>query len=420
MADTTATTTETASADSSHPSEFSQPVGKGDSAVFDKFFGEESELWDKEGKVKEGKQKKDSSESRSSSSKTTSKEKSPESEGASSRSKTERTSDKKSKDDSATSDAKNSSTPSKKDSDKSESKSEKPAKVDTKSESKESETETPDPKKTYQEAKKAEDRRTQRRLYKKAMEQAFGEVPEEFDDRKWAAAREKREKDTADLTKREESLKTRLNTSVQRLTPAIGVMKKLMAAGFVHVDQKTGTVSNSLDAAALEQSVEVMKALREIQNGDFTVLGTLIEKAAGVERDEAMRRYVKGVKVSPEGRASRQAAEQARQQAEAANARIAALERQLQDKDRGLTEQQKQQQAQERTRAAHNEWLGRITEELGDHPVLKLENGAARVLKVLKKTAHPTLRSPTKTFEEAADIIVESERRRLKAARDIL
>lgn len=421
MADTTATTTETTSGDTSHPSEFSQPVGVNDGDVFDKFFGEDSDLWDKNGKLKEGSSPKlkketstsaDSKRGSDSEKKRADSKKEPEPK-ADKKTDASRESESRERSSKKEASSKEESTDSSRDTGQSKQKESKSQKTDD-------ESEATDPKKTYAEAKAATDRRTQRRLYKKAMEQAFGEVPEEFDDRKWAAAREKREKDTSELAKREESLKTRLNTSVQRLTPAITVMKKLMGAGFAHVDPKTNTVTNNVQAHAIDQAIEVMKALREIENGDFTVLGDIIAKASGVDRDEAMRRYVKGVKVSPEGRASRQAAEQARQKAEAAEARIAALERQLQDKDRGLTEQQKQAQAQERARAAHNDWLGRITEELGDHPVLKLENGAARVLRYLKKTAHPTLRSPTKTFEEAADIIVESERRRLKAARDLL
>jgi hypothetical protein len=259
----------------------------------------------------------------------------------------------------------------------------------------------------YDAAKKADDPKEARKLYKRAMKEAFGEVPAEFDDSQYAAVRRERKAAKAALDAQASKNEGRIKEAAEKLRPAIYVMRQLEGAG----------IHDKLTVPMVERAVSVMKALRSIEDGDYTQLAEVVSRAAGVDHDEAMKRFVRGVKVSPEGKAARQAAEQAQREAQALKERLAAMERQLQERDSQQTEAQKKAEREKQVAEHRQSYLEQIETDLEGHPVLKLPRGRERVLAYLIRTADPKLRAPTLSFEQAANRIVAAEKRRLQEAR---
>lgn len=404
--------TETATSTPSEPngSEFARPVGKDDDATFQKFFGKDSKHFDDGGKTKEAKkastrdstwnEKDEKAAAKAKESEKKPEKKAPKPEASSKSGSTSKDPD--SKPDTKAAEAGS----------KPEKRKEEPSSKD--------DADSLDAKTLLKQAKEEPDRRKARALYRKAMETGLGEVPEEFSPARWEAGRRMREKETEKIEKRRREVDGQLNQGVQKLTPAINVMKRLQAAGFVHIDKASGTVTNNLDSGRVDQAIEVMKALRELEDGDFTTLGRIVEKATGKSSEEAMKLFVRGVKASPEGRAARAAAEQAQARTQALEQQLAQLKQSLeQERTQNLTKAQQAEQRQqaERKRA---DYLEHINTELEGHEVLLLPNGSKRVLQLLMKTRHPTLKSPTLTFDQAADRIVNYERRRLAESRSAL
>lgn len=242
----------------------------------------------------------------------------------------------------------------------------------------------------FEKAEKTKDLKEARKLYKQAMKAAFGKVPDEFNDARFATARQAEAKRSEDAAKREADIDTKSanlekNASdwVAKLTPAVSLHKRLIA-------------------------------IRD--NGDWPALGQWIADVTEKAPDEALRLFTRGIKEGPETRAARAAQESAKQAEKAANDRIAALERKLEEKDKTKEEQARQ----ERIAAKRASYLENLTTELAEHPVAKLPNGFKRVMAYIIKTADPKLKAPTKSPEQAADFIVASERRRVKAARHLL
>lgn len=253
-------------------------------------------------------------------------------------------------------------------------------------------TEEPSPKakELFAKAKAAKDTKEARKLYKQAMKAAFGEVPDEFNDARFASARDSDRKrseaiearDTAAAT-REANLERNANDWVAKLTPAMAVHKRL-------------------------------QTIRD--EGNFPALGEWIAEVLGKPVDEAMRLFTRGVKEGPEARSAREAIAASKASEQAAMARIAKLEESLAAKEASKEEQARQ----ERIAAKRGAYTEELTTQLADHPVSSLPGGIKRVLAFLIKTADVKLKAPTKTPEQAADFIVASERRRLKAARHLL
>ncbi len=262
----------------------------------------------------------------------------------------------------------------------------------------------------FEQAKKTEDRREARKLYKRAMTEAFGEVPEEFDDHKYAAVRTERAAAKAALDEQGKKNEGRINEAVEKLKPAIYVMRQLEGSG----------LADKLTVPMVERAVSVLKALRSLEDGDFTQLAEVVSRAAGVDHDEAMKRFVRGVKVSPEGRAARQAAEQAQRDNQTLRQEMDQLRKQLTERDTAQTEAQKTA-AHEQAVAEHRaRYIEDIESELDGHAVMKLPRGAERVLAYLIRTANPQTKSPRYSFEEAANRIVAAEKKRLQGARHLL
>lgn len=262
----------------------------------------------------------------------------------------------------------------------------------------------------YEQAKKSEDRREARKLYKRAMVEAFGEVPPEFDDKRYAAVRTERAAKEAAIKAQAEKNEGRIREAAERLKPAIFVMRKLEDA----------KLADKITVPMVEKALHVMQALKSIEDGDFTQLAEVVSRAAGVDHDEAMKRFVRGTKVSPEGKAARQAAEAAQREAAETKAQLAELQRRLQERESTQTEAQKraeQQKAQAENRAR---WLDDIQSDLDGHPVLQLRRGAERVLSYLIRTANKQTKTPRYSFEEAADRIVRAEKERLASSRHLL
>lgn len=262
----------------------------------------------------------------------------------------------------------------------------------------------------YAQAKKTEDRREARKLYKRAMVEAFGEVPEEFDDKRYAAVRTERAAAKATLDKQRETNEGRIREAADKLKPAIYVMRSLEGA----------KLADKLTVPMVEKAIHVMRALRSIEDGDYTQLAEVVSRAAGVDHDEAMKRFVKGVKMSPEGKAARQAAEDARREAAETRSQLQQLQKQLQERDNTQTEAQKKQQHTERVQAQHQVLLEDIQTELDGHAVLGLPKGAERVKAYLIRTADPKLKAFKYSYAQVADKIVAGERRRLRDSRHLL
>jgi len=257
--------------------------------------------------------------------------------------------------------------------------------------------------KLYEQAKAAEDRTEARRLYKKAMKEAFGEVPPEFDDSQYGAVRKKWTERNQELDAKARKNEERINEAVTVLKPAATVMQKLKDAGL-----------GQLTMPMVERAVHVMQALRSVEDGDFTQLAEVVSRATGKSHDEAMKLFVRGVKISPEGRAARNEAEQARREAAAAREQVETLRRELAAKAEAEKTQQTEAEKQQAVEQRRAEYLEEIESELDGHPVLKLPRGKERVLAYLIKTADKTLKAPKYTFEQAADRIVAHEKRRLQ------
>jgi len=258
----------------------------------------------------------------------------------------------------------------------------------------------------YAEAKKAEEPKEARRLYMRAMKEAFGEIPEEFNDTRYAAVRRERKTAHAELDAKAQKNEQRIHEAAEKLKPAIYVMRQLEGAG----------VADKLTVPLVERAITVVRALKDLENGDYTQLAAVISKATGVDPDEAMKRFVRGVKVSPEGRAARAAAEQAQQRAAAAEQRMAELERRLAERDTAQTEAQKRAEHERRVTETRAAYVESIESELEGHPVLKLKNGSQRVMRYIIRTADKTLKAPRFSFAQAADRIVRAERARAAQA----
>lgn len=239
----------------------------------------------------------------------------------------------------------------------------------------------------FEKAEKSKNPVEARRLYKQAMREAFGKVPEAFNDARYAAARQADRAREAEHAKKDAELEekaTNVETSAKKW-----------------VEQ-------------LRPAYHVMDALRKVANGDWGALGDVIERAApGVTRDEAIKRFVKGIKETPEQVHARRNSQRQQQVESDALRRVAELEKKLEEKDKAKENEARRARAAAKREAYQSE----LTEELADHPVSKLPGGVVRVLKLLVKTADPKLRTPTKTPEQAADIIYALEKRRLKALR---
>ncbi len=394
-------------------SEFSKPTGVNDEALWEKHFGKGSKEPEKSSKSRESRS---SSETRSDGDGGGSRAgKDPERKrGESSKSTTDESkpsSDKRPKDSSEREPSKpkeSKSKDDKTDSSKAETKA-KTEKADKDSEDPPADPEAPSKKARdlYDAAKKADDPKEARKLYKRAMKEAFGEVPAEFDDSQYAAVRRERRAAKAALDAQAQKNEGRIREAAEKLKPAIYVMRQLERAG----------IDDKLTVPMVERAVHVLRALRSIEDGDYTQLAEVISRAAGVDHDEAMKRFVRGVKVSPEGKAARQAAEQAQREAQALKERLAAMERQLQERDSQQTEAQKKAERERQVAEHRQNYLDQIETDLEGHPVLKLPRGRERVLAYLIRTADPKLRAPTLSFEQAANRIVAAEKRRLQEAR---
>jgi hypothetical protein len=393
-------------------SEFSKPTGVNDEALWEKHFGKGAKEPEKPAASKRG-QDKDSKKEATGSSES---RETPAKERKSSAEKSERESKASSKSGSEKSEPSTKQSDERKPPESSSSKDTKSkpsaeSKTDKDSEKGDAPADPEAPSKKardlYDAAKKADDPKEARKLYKRAMKEAFGEVPAEFDDSQYAAVRRERKAAKAALDAQAQKNEGRIKEAAEKLRPAIYVMRQLEGAG----------IHDKLTVPMVERAVSVMKALRSIEDGDYTQLAEVVSRAAGVDHDEAMKRFVRGVKVSPEGKAARQAAEQAQREAQALKERLAAMERQLQERDSQQTEAQKKAERERQVAEHRQSYLEQIETDLEGHPVLKLPRGRERVLAYLIRTADPKLRAPTLSFEQAANRIVAAEKRRLQEAR---
>lgn len=402
-------------------SEFSKPTGVNDEALWEKHFGKGSKEPEKP-RDKSSTKSPESSGKRSDKSDSDGSRKTKSDEKPSSGARSTKASEESSKRTDAS--TKNSREPNsekeaskpkeskskddKADSSKAESKA-KTEKADKDSEKDDADPEAPSKKARdlYEAAKKADDPKEARKLYKRAMKEAFGEVPAEFDDSQYAAVRRERKAARAALDAQAQKNEGRIKEAAEKLKPAIYVMRQLEGAG----------VGDKLTVPMVERAVSVMKALRSIEDGDYTQLAEVVSRAAGVDHDEAMKRFVRGVKVSPEGKAARQAAEAAEKRAAETERQLAELRRQLQERDSQQTEAQKKAERERQVAEHRQNYLDQIETDLEGHPALRLPRGRERVLAQLIRTRDPRLKAPTMSFEKAANIVVANERRRLKEAR---
>lgn len=386
MADETATPA-TETSEGSRGSEFSKPTGAGDEALWAKHFGKDAQ---------EPKSKSPSAKSKS--------EKSSDGE-RSSKGDAEARSEATTKTSRESTSGKEQSTP--KDT-KSPKKDDASEATGQKTADKELDPEAPSrkAKDLFQQAKKTEDRKEARKLYKRALVEAFGEVPEEFDDKRYVAVRTERAAAQKVIDEKAKKVEDRITEARTKLQPAIYVMRQLEGSG----------LADKLSVPFVERAVHVMKALQSLEGGDFTQLAEVVARASGVDHDEAMKRFVRGVKVSPEGKAARAAAEEARREAAETRAQLVALQKQLQERDTTQTQAQTKAEQQRKAEAHRAQYLDDMTAELDGHPVLQLPNGAKRVLAYLIRTATPN-KTARYSFEEAANRVVAHEKKRLEGAR---
>ncbi len=263
--------------------------------------------------------------------------------------------------------------------------------------------------KLYAEAEAAEDPAEARRLYKSAMREAFGKLPPEFDDRNYGAIRQERRKAKDELAAVAKKNEDRIAEAVRVLEPSSQVMRKLQAG-----------LGEKLTWPIVDRAIDTMKALRDIENGDFTALSEIVSRASGKPHDEAMKLFVRGVKMSPDGRAARQLAETAQRETQEVKQQLQALQRQLAEKAEADKVQQTESQRQAQVTEHREHYLDQIESDLDGHPVLKLPRGKERVLAYLIKTADKTLKAPKYSFEQAADRIVAHEKKRLRELKGAL
>jgi hypothetical protein len=392
-----------------HGSEFSKPAGAKDAEVWDKHFGKEAKGKPKDSSGKSEKSAGGKEKTTSGSRSEKASDESTKRTESSTKPSNERTSD---KEPSKPKDTKSDKTADKTEpSPKDKTKTEK-AEPDGKDTDKDTDPEAPHKKAKdlYEQAKKTEDRREARKLYKRAMTEAFGEVPAEFDDRRYAAVRQERQAAKAALDAQGQKNEGRIREAAEKLKPAIYVMRQLEGSG----------LGDKLTVPMVERAVHVMRALKSLEDGDYTQLAEVVSRAAGVDHDEAMKRFVRGVKVSPEGRAARVAAAEAERRATETERQLAVLRQQLSDKDTASSAAQKKQEHDRQVQESRAVYLDNIESELDGHAVLDLPRGKERVLAYLIKTAHPTLKTPRFSFEEAANRVVAHERKRVQGARHLL
>lgn len=425
MPDTPTATTESASSgesQSAYESEFSHPVGSEDGARWDKYFGKDAP-WPKEGEDRgRGKADREKPKGEKESSKTESRGTSKDSE-RSSKSATEKPkSDSK---ETSKSKSESSEKSSAKSSDAKEREPSSPSKEGKpkSSATKQPETESSDStdatgrktaereedaeparkaKETYAKAKAEEDIPTKRKLFRQAMTEAFGEVPDEFNDAKLASIRKRHADTERSLTQQKQQNEQRIQDAVKQLQPAITVMRKVKEAGLGEYTMEQ-----------LDHAVEVMKELKGLADGDYTGLARLVSKAAKTDPEEAMKRFVRGVKVSPENNAVRAAAK-------AAEERAAKAEREVQELKAYLQRQQQQQQNEQQTQAQKKaqveakraEYTAEVESEIEGHPVLKLPRGLERVVSYLIKTADKKTRVAKYSPTRVADAILANEQKR--------
>jgi hypothetical protein len=405
MADSNTETTAAAESPVQKGSEFSKPTGAGDDALWEKHFGKDA----KEPKGKAASSKPSPKSESGSKSKGSTGEKTPSSSSTSKS--TADSSEKSPKPKDSKADASSSKSKDSKDAkDSTESTGRKTAEEPDDKTPADPEAPSKKARDLFAEAKKAEDPREARKLYKRAMKEAFGEVPEEFDDAKYLAVRKDRKARDAAIEEKAQKNDARFKEAVEKLKPAIYVMRQLEGSG----------LADKLTVPMVEKALHVMKALKGLEDGDFTQLAEVVSRAAGVDADEAMKRFVRGVKVSPEGRAARQQAEQTQRDNQALKDRLAQLERQLQERESTQTEAQKKQERERAQQENRARWIDDISSELDGHAALKLPRGAERVLAYLIRTANPQTKAPRYSFEEAANRIVASEKKRLQGARHLL
>lgn len=379
-------------------SEFALPTGTKDAEIWDKHFGQKAGSKPPPTRARSSK---DSAEKETSTSRSSSAKPSPSSERASSKS------------------SEGESTASSKASPKTSPKAEK-KEADSSAKSRDTSETEPDPadpeaplkkaRDLYAQAKKSEDPKEARRLYKRAIKEAFEEIPEEFDDSRYAAVRQERKAARAALDAQAQKNEGRIKEAAEKLKPAIYVMRQLEGAG----------IAEKLTVPLVEKAIRVIGALRDLEAGDFTKLAHVISTATEVDPDEAMKRFVRGVKVSPEGKAARAAAEAAERRAAQAEQQIRDLERRLSERDTAQTEAQKQAERERQVAQARADYLESIESELEGHPVLKLKDGSKRVMRYVIRTADKKLKAATLTFTQAADRIVRAERARVAQAQAAL
>lgn len=412
MADTeTATSTPSPSGGGSGAqqagTEFSRPQGVEDDAIWEKHFGGEK---GKDSRSRSGKPKSDESSKSDKSGSRSGERSSSTKPDTASPSKPKASKSKDEKDDSSEKDTK---------ADTGKGKTEpKPSKSPDKTADTEKDETEPDPdkpedaevsaraKELFAEAKASKDPKEARRLYRRAMKEAFGEVPEEFDDRKYYLVRKERAAAQAAIDEKAAKNEGRIREAAERLRPAIGVMQMLEKAG----------IAERLTVPLVEKAIHVLKALRSLEDGDFTQLGEVVARASGCDHDEAMKRFIRGVKVSPEGRAARAAAQQAEERAARAEARLVELEKRLTDGETARTKAETDAQRKQALAERRAQYLDDLQTDLADHPVLKLQRGAERVMAYLIKTADRKLRAAKYTPQQAADRIVAYERKRAREA----
>jgi hypothetical protein len=416
MPDTPTATTDAPSGESpasSYNEEFSHPVGKDDAARWDKYFGKDAK-WPTEGEDRgrgktDREKKPEPKESKSASTKSSSTRES----GSEKQASKSGTSSETGKQPSAKSTEQKDKPPERERSSSKEEKSKSSATKQPETESSPSTESTgrktaedesadaPDHKSTYAKAKAEKDVPKARQLYRQAMKEAFGEVPDEFNDAKLASIRKRHADTERALGQQKQQNESRIQDAVKQLEPAIAIMRKVKDAGL-----------GDYTMAQLDHAVEVMAELRRLEQGDYTGLAQLVSKAAKTDPEEAMKRFVRGVKVSPEGQAVRAAAKAAEDRAARAEQQVQELARKLQEREQQQTKAQQEQERRAKVEARRAEYTSEVESELEGHPVLKLDRGLQRVVAQLIKTADPKTRTARYSPTRVADAIVDAEKKR--------
>jgi hypothetical protein len=401
-------------ASSGYNEEFSHPVGKDDAARWDKYFGKDAK-WPTEGEDRgRGKTDREKSEKSTAGSASKDRDSKPKSESTGKDSK-----DSKRSAAASSESTKPESKPTPKDSTSKDRASDKPeASLKTKPEKdaknstestgrKTAEREEPESepsrkaRETFEKAEAEQDIPTKRKLFRQAMTEAFGKVPDEFNDAKLASIRKRHADTERQLSQQKQQNESRIQDAVKQLQPAIAIMRKVKDAGL-----------GDYTMAQLDHAVEVMAELRRLEQGDYTGLAQLVSKAAKTDPEEAMKRFVRGVKVSPEGQAVRAAAKAAEDRAARAEQQVQELARKLQEREQQQTKAQQEQERRAKVEARRAEYTSEVESELEGHPVLKLDRGLQRVVAQLIKTADPKTRTARYSPTRVADAIVDAEKKR--------